>query len=73
MRPRKFCGKSIKSGKPICGVLIHDTHGATYIDNLYICEAVDPETIAQIIGYTEDGDEIYERPANMGFYSSRMR
>lgn len=74
MRPIKFRGKSFKTGKLVYGDLIQ-SKGATGIIatdiNDVIQDAkrhnipkgligVEPETVAQLVGYDCDGNEVYE-------------
>ena len=55
MRTIKFHGKSKYSGDIIFGDLIHVDENI-YIEN----EPVYPESVAQLVGYDADGNEVYE-------------
>lgn len=55
MREIKFRGKSIYSGKIIFGDLSH-YKGGRYIDD----EAVYENSVAQLLGYDKNGEEVYE-------------
>lgn len=57
MREIKFRGKSKYSDKIIFGDLNHSSDGESiFIDD----EVVYPESVAQLVGYDADGNEIYE-------------
>ena len=55
MREIKFRGKSKYSDKIIFGDFSHGKENV-FIDD----EVVYPESVAQLVGYDEDGNEIYE-------------
>lgn len=55
MKKIKFRGKSLDNGKMFYGYLWHsETFGAT-VNGV----VVDPESVAQLIGYDKNGKEIY--------------
>lgn len=57
MRPIKFRGKSKFNGEIVFGDLTHSRTGkAIYIED----DQVEPESVAQLVGYDADGKEIYE-------------
>ena len=57
MRKIKFRGKSKYSDKIIFGDLNHSSDGESiFVDD----EVVYPETVAQLVGYDADGNEVYE-------------
>ena len=65
--PVKFRAKHITTGEYIYGDLIHDRHGETritYASDIaltgYVNEAVKPGSVAQLVGYDADGNEVYE-------------
>lgn len=65
--PIKFRGKHITTSEYIYGDLIHDRHGKTritYASDIaltgYVNEAVKPDSVAQLVGYDADGNEVYE-------------
>ena len=64
MRPIKFRGKDIDSGEVVYGNLIYDAKGTTYITRIKMtdspCNRVDPESVAQFVGYDKHGREVYE-------------
>lgn len=64
MIPIKFRGKSIKTGKYVCGGYFQDhAHYIVAYDALLDCSIgieVDPTTIKQLCGYDADGLEVYE-------------
>lgn len=62
MQKYKFRGKEIKTGKFVYGDLVNSHSGKTLINERTTVAAkyVDPETVAQLVGYDRNGAEIYE-------------
>lgn len=64
MRKFEFRGRVKDSGEIVYGDLVHDEHNKSYIGcivrNEFLKEEVYPETVAQLVGYDEDGNEVYE-------------
>ena len=70
--PIKFRGKDIRNGKYVFGDLIHGfddewkynenvtriAFGNGFNEIVYV--EVDPETVAQLVGYDAEGNEVYE-------------
>ena len=59
----KFRGKKRKDGKFIYGSYVHITPMSSFpsiIDNEGFYEEVDPDSVAQFVGYDADGKEVYE-------------
>ena len=54
-RPIKFRGRDINTGKFVCGDVAH-TEVGILIDG----REVDPDSVAQLVGYDCDGNEVYE-------------
>lgn len=59
--PIKFRGKSEVTGKTIygIGVKIYPDYSAMILDSL-ACEDVEENSVAQLVGYDADGNEVYE-------------
>ena len=59
--PIKFRGKSEVTGKIIygIGVKVYPDYSTMILDSL-ACEDVEEDSVAQLIGYDIDGNEIYE-------------
>lgn len=63
MRPIKFRGRDIDSGKSVCGDFVHVVPMSSFpgiIDCDGIVHDVAPDTIAQLVGYDSNGSEVYE-------------
>lgn len=60
MKPIKFRGKSIWTGKMLFGDLIHDDEKIFIRSQTRNFEVqVEPDSVAQFVGYDVDGNEIY--------------
>ena len=59
--PIKFRGKSEVTGKTIygIGVKIYPDYSTMILDSL-ACEDVEENSVAQLVGYDADGNEVYE-------------
>ena len=55
MKTIKFRGKSLDNGKFVYGYLWHSETFGTTVNGV----VVDPESVAQLIGYDKNGKEIY--------------
>lgn len=65
MRPIKFRGKNIQTGKTHYGFYSECTLSGGRIetcimDSQYHGWEVEPESVAQLVGYDADGNEVYE-------------
>lgn len=60
-RPIKFRGRRIDNGEFVYGDLMHFQNGTVAIDVLKGgIFPVDPDTVAQLVGYDANGNEVYE-------------
>lgn len=64
MRKIKFRAKSFWTGRMVFGDLVHNNEGEPEIcyvdDNKVRAAAICPESVAQLVGYDADGNEVYE-------------
>ncbi len=61
-RPIKFRGKRVNNGEFVFGDLMHMTGNRIGIifDKRVAAVEVDPDSVAQLVGYDHDGREVYE-------------
>ena len=59
MRPIKFRGRGYFTGELYYGFYLVDEDGVSILEgrNAYL---VEPDSIAQLVGYDSDGNEVYE-------------
>lgn len=62
LKPIKFRGRDIETGEYVYGDLMHMTGGriGLIFDKRVAAVEVDPDTVAQLVGYDKDGNEVYE-------------
>lgn len=63
MRPIKFRGRRIDNGEYVYGVYVKSVPMSSFpgiVDNDDYIHDVDPDSVAQLIGYDVNGKEIYE-------------
>ena len=58
-RPIKFRGVNARTGEFVFGFYVEDVDGVNIVENGY-AYLVEPESVAQLVGYDVDGNEIYE-------------
>lgn len=60
-RPIKFRGRGIETGRVVHGYFFVDRCGQPCIaTNRTAAYEVDPDSVAQLVGYDKDGNEVYE-------------
>jgi len=60
MRPIKFRGRYLSGEATVYGDLIHTKHGVFIATAPGGCIEVDPDSVAQLVGYDKNGKEVYE-------------
>jgi len=69
--PIKFRGKNSFNGKLVYGDCVHQGE-FVFIryradNNIYYADKVAPDSVAQLVGYDMDGEEVYEGDALLSF------